>query len=117
MLPTHPDFGLLGSSSIAPDEEPDKTKNWRVWKNVEVCTRIRVEDVATGADEAPYATRKRSKTGAKTSTSSSRPKRRGLVDEDFDAGVEENDVAAYKDFVPTSECDDDETEYEDLDDL
>ncbi|KAI3725155.1 hypothetical protein L1987_64932 [Smallanthus sonchifolius] len=52
-------------------------------------------------DEAPYVTSKRSQTGAKTSTSSSRPKRRGLVDEDFDAGVEENDVAAYKDFVPT----------------
>ncbi|KAI3815790.1 hypothetical protein L1987_15472 [Smallanthus sonchifolius] len=57
---------------------------------------------------------------SKTSSSSSRP--RGLVDEpdyDFDVDAEENDVAAYKDFVPTSDPDDDdndEPEYEDISD-
>ncbi|KAI3827512.1 hypothetical protein L1987_01589 [Smallanthus sonchifolius] len=48
MLPNHPDFGLLGSSSTAPDEEPDKTKRLMAWKNVEVCTRFRVENVVQG---------------------------------------------------------------------
>ncbi|KAI3816531.1 hypothetical protein L1987_16232 [Smallanthus sonchifolius] len=53
--------------------------------------------------------------GAKSKTSSSRSRPRGLVDEpdyDFDVYAEENDVAAYKDFVPTSAPDDDDDDDE-----
>ncbi|KAI3795361.1 hypothetical protein L1987_38013 [Smallanthus sonchifolius] len=71
---------------------------------------------ATGAGEAPYSTRASgNKRGAKSKTSSSRSRPRGLVDEpdyDFDVDAEENDVAAYKDFVPTSAPDDDDDDDE-----
>ncbi|KAI3744866.1 hypothetical protein L1987_57962 [Smallanthus sonchifolius] len=73
-------------------------------------------DQATGAGEAPYSTRASgNKRGAKSKTSSSRSRPRGLVDEpnyDFDVDAEENDVAAYKDFVPTSAPDDDDDDDE-----
>ncbi|KAI3822342.1 hypothetical protein L1987_09931 [Smallanthus sonchifolius] len=72
---------------------------------------------ATGAGEAPYSTRASgNKRGAKSKTSSSRSRPRGLVDEpdyDFDVDAEENDVAAYKDFVPTSAPDDDDDDDDD----
>ncbi|KAI3762390.1 hypothetical protein L1987_52820 [Smallanthus sonchifolius] len=76
---------------------------------------------ATGAGEAPYSTRESgNKRGANSKTSSSSSRPRGLVDEpdyDFDVDAEENDVAAYKDFLPTSDPDDDdELEFEDITD-
>ncbi|KAK9070497.1 hypothetical protein SSX86_010899 [Deinandra increscens subsp. villosa] len=77
---------------------------------------------ATGAGEPSYNTRRAtaSQRGANTSTSSSRPRRR-LLDEDVgDVDGEENDVMAYKDFVVTSDGDNDDDDgepgYEDLDD-
>ncbi|KAJ0457925.1 putative HAT dimerization domain, ribonuclease H-like superfamily [Helianthus annuus] len=65
---------------------------------------------ATGAEEAPYSTRARgSKKGAKNTASSSRAKGKGLVGEEVCDDVGENDAGAYKDFVLTSDQDDDPT--------
>lgn len=73
---------------------------------------------AVGACEPPYSTRSRNRGAVDKSASSSRG--RCLIDEDDDnnLGEEENDVAIYKDFEPSSiQDDDDEPVYEDLDDL
>ncbi|KAI3712984.1 hypothetical protein L1987_71554 [Smallanthus sonchifolius] len=102
--------GKKGGNLVGSKEYNDVQKKLRLEAVQKFCRWM--YDAATGAGEAPYSTRASgNKRGAKSKTSSSRSRPRGLVDEpdyDFDVDAEENDVAAYKYFVPTSAPDDDD---------